>query len=243
MGKKYPKEVAEFICENYYTLTAGEIVKELDNSFSFKVTSSSLRCWASKQGIQKNFQYSEEEKEWIKNNWTKYINNFDLTNDFNNRFNSNRTVDAIKKILKVVVPDSDFGHSGGCKVGEGSSVTAKPIGSETFKGGYWWVKINDDPLPKNYTTEDRYKNWRQKHRVIWERHNGEIPEGCKIIFLDGNRNNFSLDNLYCADTRALLYLMRNKMWYPENGCLTLSAIKWAELKVVLSGNKLRNLGG
>jgi hypothetical protein len=34
-------------------------------------------------------------------------------------------------------------------------------------------------------------------RLIWEQHNGTIPAGHKIIYLDGNRNNLTLKNLAC----------------------------------------------
>lgn len=35
-----------------------------------------------------------------------------------------------------------------------------------------------------------------KHRVLWEKHNGKIPEGCNIQFKDGNRTNIVIKNLY-----------------------------------------------
>lgn len=39
--------------------------------------------------------------------------------------------------------------------------------------------------------------WELLHRSIWEKANGPIPEGCLIVFIDGNSLNCSLDNLEC----------------------------------------------
>ena len=37
--------------------------------------------------------------------------------------------------------------------------------------------------------------WKYKHQLIWEEHNGPIPEGMNITFLDGNNRNFDISNL------------------------------------------------
>lgn len=37
--------------------------------------------------------------------------------------------------------------------------------------------------------------WKYKHQLIWEEHNGPVPEGMNITFLDGNNRNFDISNL------------------------------------------------
>lgn len=239
MSKQFSEEISKYILEHYYNTSASRLSDEIAERFDLKLSPGAIRTYISKHGTCKNKRYLSDHREWLRNNWMKYTNNVELTEAFNQRFDDNRTFDAIKKYLKSVVPSSNYGHSGGSKPGEGSSVTAKRNGTETFKGGYWWVKIDNQKLPKKYTTEERYRNWKLKHHIIWEKHHGPIPPGCKVIFLDGDRNNFNIENLYCADVRVLTYLMRNNMWY-SNGPLTLSSIKWAELKVVMQEHKLRN---
>lgn len=66
----------------------------------------------------------------------------------------------------------------------------KPIGSERItKDGYIEVKVRDaDENAKN-------KNYELKHRVVWEQHNGQIPEGMIVGFTDGDKMNCSIDNL------------------------------------------------
>ncbi len=48
---------------------------------------------------------------------------------------------------------------------------------------------------------DRYKmikvngEWRPEHRVIWEEHNGPVPEGMVIHHIDGTKINNNIENL------------------------------------------------
>lgn len=44
----------------------------------------------------------------------------------------------------------------------------------------------------------RYDRWKLKHVLIWEKHNGPVPKDCIIAFLDGNKENFDINNLVCV---------------------------------------------
>ena len=65
-----------------------------------------------------------------------------------------------------------------------------PIGTEVeMKGGYLIVKVDDKPkAPK-------WDNWKMKHHLVWEKANGPVPEGCRVIFKDGDPSNCDLSNL------------------------------------------------
>ena len=74
----------------------------------------------------------------------------------------------------------------------------RPVGSERIsKDGYIEVKVAEP------------NKWRLKQRVVYEEAKGKIPEGCPIIFLDGNKRNFDIDNLRCITRSELLYLNCN----------------------------------
>lgn len=74
----------------------------------------------------------------------------------------------------------------------------RPVGSERIsKDGYIEVKVAEP------------NKWRLKQRVVYEEAKGKIPEGCPIIFLDGNKRNFDIDNLRCVTRSELLYLNCN----------------------------------
>lgn len=43
-----------------------------------------------------------------------------------------------------------------------------------------------------------------KHRVVWEQCKGKIPKAHNIIFIDGDTDNFNIDNLKCISNKDLL---------------------------------------
>jgi hypothetical protein len=76
----------------------------------------------------------------------------------------------------------------------------RPVGSERVNvDGYTEIKVSDP------------NKWRCKHVVIWEAHNGPMPKGYAIIFGDGNKENFELDNLILVSRQQLLTLNRNRL--------------------------------
>jgi hypothetical protein len=46
--------------------------------------------------------------------------------------------------------------------------------------------------------------WRPLHQIVWEKYNGEITPGHKVIFKDKNRTNFNINNLECVSCSELL---------------------------------------
>ena len=59
----------------------------------------------------------------------------------------------------------------------------RPVGYEYKKREYWWVKVADPDV------------YMPKHRLLWEKHHGPIPEGVVITFIDGNPDNITIENL------------------------------------------------
>ena len=84
-----------------------------------------------------------------------------------------------------------------------------PVGTErVYKGeGYVKVKVAEP------------NKWELKHKLIYEKYYGKVEEGDAIIFLDGNKTNFNIDNLYKVSRHQLLLMNKNKLIY-ENAELT-----------------------
>lgn len=228
MAQPYPEEMKQYILDCYAVIPHKQLVEDIRARFGYPLSVRALRCWASKHGVNRFPDYTQEQEEWLIAHADDYINSVGLTEEYNRHFGTRQTAERIIAKLHRLMPDHRYGWSGGKPQGEGFSVTAKPIGSETFKGGYWWVKVADNPLPKNYTAVDRMANWRRKHRVIYEQAYGPIPDGHLVVFLDGNRENFDLDNLYCCSRKIQTVMMRNG-WWTDSKEHTLTAIKWCEL--------------
>lgn len=65
-----------------------------------------------------------------------------------------------------------------------------PIGYERVDcEGYLHRKISDTGHTK--------RDFKLVHHIIWQSVHGEIPSGCYIVFADGNKANFDIDNLVC----------------------------------------------
>ena len=93
----------------------------------------------------------------------------------------------------------------------------KPVGYERVNGaGYVVIKI---AAPNK---------WRGKHQLIWEEANGPIPKGHVIVFGDGNRRNFELNNLILVSQKQLFYMNRNNL-IKDNAELTRTGVIVADI--------------
>jgi hypothetical protein len=61
-----------------------------------------------------------------------------------------------------------------------------PVGTERVSDGYLYRKMTD--------TRRRH-DWKLVHVMLWEEHNGPIPEGFILCFKNGNRQRIELENL------------------------------------------------
>lgn len=93
-----------------------------------------------------------------------------------------------------------------------------PIGYEraTRKDGMVMVRIE--------------KGWDYKQRVVWRKHHGEIPKGHYIIFLDGDRTNYDIENLACVSPRESS-LIANYRLITNNQDLTKTGVDLVKLLV------------
>lgn len=93
----------------------------------------------------------------------------------------------------------------------------KPVGSERINvDGYIEVKVEEP------------RKWRLKHNVVWEQHNGKIPRGSVVIFLDRDKMNVSIENLKLVKRSELLIMNRYDL-YGENAESTETATNLAKL--------------
>ena len=165
-------------------------------------------------------KYTEEMKQFILENY-KGKGNQELTDLFNQKFNTKITKEMMKcykgnnKLdsgLRFRFKKGHIPYNKGKKMPKEVYEKAKhtmfekghipsnhrPVGSERIlKDGYIEVKVAEP------------NKWKLKQRLVYEKHNGEIPKGSTIIFLDGNKLNFNIDNLKCVTRSELLYLNRN----------------------------------
>jgi len=102
----------------------------------------------------------------------------------------------------------------------------REVGSERINvDGYVEIKIGEP------------KKWDLKHRIVYREHYGDIPDGYKIIFLDGNKLNLDIDNLKAVSSSEELIMNRNKLFSTDKEITNTGTIL---AKVIDKGNKLKN---
>lgn len=98
----------------------------------------------------------------------------------------------------------------------------KPIGSERVdKKGYTLVKTK---VPNT---------WEYKQRVIWKEIHGEIPNKHIIIFADGNKSNFDINNLICVSRNELRQLNLHRL-KKDDAELTKTGLNIAKIMIKLA---------
>ena len=99
----------------------------------------------------------------------------------------------------------------------------KPLGSERItKDGYCEIKVSETG-----------RRWRPKHVLIYEKHHGKVPKGSAVIFLDGDKRNFDIDNLYLV-TRSQLAMLNKNSLIQKDAELTKTAINVVDLMKKIS---------
>lgn len=165
-------------------------------------------------------KYTDEMKQFILDNYKERYNQ-ELADLFNQKFNTNITSRMIKSYKANNKLNS--GLTGKFRKGQTPHNKGKKMPKEVYekvkhtmfaKGN---VPPNHRPVGSERISKDGYievkvaepNKWRLKQRVVYEEAKGKIPEGCTIIFLDGNKQNCNIDNLRCITRSELLYLNCN----------------------------------
>lgn len=171
-------------------------------------------------------RYSEEQKEFIiTNNYGKYSK--ELAEMFNQHFNTNITAKEIAYFrrnnklnsgLTGQFKKGNVPHNKDKKQVEYMSQEAiektketrfkkgnkpknyRPVGSERItKDGYTEVKVADP------------NKWETKNKIIYKQYFGDIPEGHKIIYADGNKLNNDINNLILVSDNEELIMNRYRL--------------------------------
>ena len=186
----------EWIVENYSKYPClKDLTKSYNEKFNDNLTKRVLASHCEKKlGLFKNRNFTAEQKQWIKEHYVK-LGRKECARQFNERFNQNRSDETLKVVanrmgIKNTYEDWLKKHLVNIKKRK------MPEGHEIVDSqGYILVKVNDK---RKYITKQRY---------IYEKHNGIIPKGYSVIFLDGNKNNFDIENLIAVPNSYIRAVM------------------------------------
>jgi hypothetical protein len=99
----------------------------------------------------------------------------------------------------------------------------KPVGwTRIDSEGYHWTKV-----------EEGLNGWVMTHRLAWEIENGPIPKGKFLRFIDGNKENWQIENLMLVDRENNMRLNTIHR-YPEELKSTMKTI--SKLKKIIKNH-------
>lgn len=255
---KYAPEIHQCIAENVKGMSTRDLVKTVNEKFGTDLTESKMKAYKTNHKLKSGMPvglpvgsptslFPKEIKEFIEQNYNgvgpmdmaqllnktfgtdythgqmkSYYGNRNMSSGLDGQFQSGHTpANKGKKGITTGGVETQF------KKGD-KSANWVPIGSERINGdGYVDIKVQDGKLQKN---------WKGKHIITWEHHNGSVPKGSVIIFGDGDRRNFDLDNLIMISRKQLV--MMNKHGLIQNKAdLTRTGVVVANILQKISDRK------
>ena len=253
--KAYSKEIHDFIKNHVKGRTTKELVKLVNEKFKADFTESKMKAYKSNHHLKSEtpcglpagratFLYPTKIKEFIEKNYIG-IGPKDMATLLNKTFGTDYTTLQLKsfygnhKINSGITGYFPKGHMPANKGKKGTYASGcekswfkkghtpknhKPVGSERIgnRDGYTMIKVAEPNV------------WKLKHKFVWEQKNGKVPKGYIVTFLDGNRQNFNLNNLALI-SQAENAIMEKYKLRSKNPEFTKTGILIS--KVILAGNK------
>lgn len=197
---KYTEEQKDFLLKNYYMKTSQELANLFNDKFKTNITKQQIKSFRRNNHLNSGLTGRFEKGHIPLNKGKKWDDYMSKEKQENCRKTT------FKKGNKP---------SNASKIGEEHMrYCGKPNDQ-----GYLCVKVCDGK---------GNKNWIPKQRVIYEQEKGKIPPGHKVIFADGNRFNFDIDNLVLVSDSEVLIMNQNKLRF-ENKELTKTGTITAKL--------------
>lgn len=158
-------------------------------------------------------KYTEAERKFIKS-YAFGHSCQEIADTFNRRFEPSVGISQIRAFLKNHkiptgrtgrfekghVPANKGTHNGGWeptqfKKGH-ATANHRPVGTVSVRNSY--------KKGQKYVYEKvaEPNHWQMQHVLVWERHNGPVPKGKVILFLDGNTLNTDIGNLMLVDRKV-----------------------------------------
>ena len=239
----YSAEHIAFLRENYPRMTRPELTKAFNQEFGLNKTEGAIKSTIKVHKIKsgrtsgkrpasieiKSKLFNKEQVKFISDNYKEMSrkallaalnDEFGLSIELNqlvafvknHKINSGRTGYFVKgqKSWNTGTKGILKANSGSFKKGE-KPANYHPVGHERVdsKDGYILVKVAD----KNPWKSSKSGWYRHKHVVIWEQHNGPVPEGMCVRFKDNDKRNFDINNLFLVSRGEHIRL--NQMGYSE----------------------------
>lgn len=210
--KKWSDEHIKWVQDNRHSYSSYEKLREdFNKHFNADATRNAIIGLLRKNGnnarlVRDNkVWWTEEMHEWLKSHYPDDPRSkTEIAVDFNKEFGTNVSgASLVSQCRKLKLYKNDYK---GCIAYNTRRSGSFPIGSEYIDktNGYTYVKVNNLEGKRGHRMFK--ENWKLKQRIIYEQHYGPIEKGYVVIFLDGNKNNFDINNLALVTSKEMLHL-------------------------------------
>lgn len=219
---KYTPEIVEFVRVHVAGALNKELMQMVNERFNTSFTVRQITQIKKYHGLTsglvnkgKPILYTPDIVDFVRDN-AKGTPNKDLLHLVNERFNTEFTINQLKVLKHHYHIDS--GLTGHFFKGQRAPNYGKKLSDEQKKKlAHTWFKTGNIPHNIKPIGSERINKtdgyiyiktaepnvWQLKHRTVWEEHNGPIPAGYNVSFLDGNNHNCSIDNLILTTNSEL----------------------------------------
>jgi len=247
-----PKQI-KFLDANTEGRHIEDITARFNRRFRLSLSCISIKSAMKRYGLKSGYKYNGGWNKKYFENHIKFLRKIvpgkhhsEAVKLFNERFNFSCTITQFKSLCKRFDIQTGFtGHfqKGHIPFNKGKK-GVRYTGSEVswFKKGH--IPLNYKPVGSERINVDGYaevkiadpNKWKSKHSVIWEEVHGKIPKGHIVIFLDGNKLNFELDNLAIVSRSVHVVMCRSNL-YTTDKETTRTNIVLAMMKTKISSLK------
>lgn len=239
--RNYTFDQDKWLAENYYiSYSYDDLTESFNRIFACSKTKSGIAQHCTKalglKGLGDKNHYTKDQEYWLRVHHSMTETYDDLAIQFNLYFGASRTRDQIREKcnkglgLKGKPSLTTYGNK---------EKEQLPVGTIRKSQTGTYIKVLNVP---HKTCFSGYAEpyWMPLQKKIYQDAHGKIGTKQMICFLDGNTENFELDNLYCID-RKISAIMSKNGWWTDSKEHTLTAIKWCELYYIIKEINYENI--
>lgn len=193
--KSFTEEMTTWLKDNFLKYPSTRyLTPAFNKQFNTNKTRASINSYCNRLGlIRENWKnptkqkYTHEMKQWMINHFNKYNSLNELKIAFNKEFGMNQTTKAILYLQRTLGLKYTKEHRKEKVLEQKKKYLEEhrkkyPYGSEIKKGNNTYIRMPNH----KYISKAQY---------VYQQHKGKLPKNSVIVFLDGNNNNFDINNL------------------------------------------------
>ena len=176
------------------------ILEKVNKKFNLNLNINQLNNCMNNRGIKAKIKHvwTDEQVEYLKK-IAEGTPRKEIVKKLNDKFNLNLTILQVRDCMNARGIRNNIDKRFSAESGGNRCQQEKPIGTiSRWECGYARIKTGDN-------------EWEFIQRYVWRKHHGEIPPGHSVIFLDGNTDNYNIENLALGNRNELMKYNSTKL--------------------------------